>query len=375
MMKRIGWTVGIAFLLAAVGCSGGHATTASKKLETSFVSIQMNDPNVGWAAAEHGIWRTTDGGNGWKHVLDIAVDRLDTRFFPVFFLDGLHAWAADNGAGALYITEDGGASWEKKKNDQTVKFLDFTDERNGWQMSFIDAATGGQEMVSIAQTTDGGRSWKTASSTPNKQMNHFPLAGVKSGIISTDAGKGFAVGGLTNTEGFSWLYETRNYGHTWEQRELPLLEWEQHSLLTTHKPLFFNREQGIVPVFSNRTDMEQDRFHLSFFHTEDGGDTWKNTSRVKLSDHDPDRYAYDFIDKNQGWLVIGNKLHRTLDGGESWKPLAMVGDGSSNVTGIDFVDARIGWIWTAEGTLFRTTDGGASWSGVQAAEIIPRKMG
>lgn len=94
--------------------------------------------------------------------------------------------------------------------------------------------------------------------------------------------------------------------------------------------------------------------------------------------------AADFADARHGWLVtVGGaetdpayQLYTTTDGGATWHttPLSLFAPGEpgaqSSAVYLDFIDANLGWLVVKQatsrafslGTLFRTTDGGATWT-------------
>jgi photosystem II stability/assembly factor-like uncharacterized protein len=86
--------------------------------------------------------------------------------------------------------------------------------------------------------------------------------------------------------------------------------------------------------------------------------------------------AVDFLDARTGWVAgqqgggHGVLLH-TADGGATWStaPLDAPASDLQTLLNLDpgavamaFADARHGWIISRDGTMLRTTDGGASWS-------------
>ena len=79
--------------------------------------------------------------------------------------------------------------------------------------------------------------------------------------------------------------------------------------------------------------------------------------------------AIDFADANNGYVVTGDKsVYRTEDGGETFARVTEV-PGSGSPTDIAFTSPDIGIAITASsgaGKIYRTTDGGSSWTEVQS---------
>jgi photosystem II stability/assembly factor-like uncharacterized protein len=97
--------------------------------------------------------------------------------------------------------------------------------------------------------------------------------------------------------------------------------------------------------------------------TRDGGYSW-------VIDHptgDPARrtfMALHFIDEQEGWIAhnFGGLLH-TRDGGRTWT--AHDGLAQDAFVSMCFLDAKKGWGLSVGGTLVQTADGGLSWSSRQ----------
>jgi photosystem II stability/assembly factor-like uncharacterized protein len=80
-----------------------------------------------------------------------------------------------------------------------------------------------------------------------------------------------------------------------------------------------------------------------------------------------------FIDAYRGWVVNGNgEVWRTLDGGGTWTRTALTGDYNRCVGFINQDTGWIGFLYQVNGTaLIRTDDGGFTWNPVTLPEPIP----
>jgi photosystem II stability/assembly factor-like uncharacterized protein len=91
-----------------------------------------------------------------------------------------------------------------------------------------------------------------------------------------------------------------------------------------------------------------------------------------------------FHGKDIGWTAGGRnlKVHKTIDGGETWNSLTLTNN--QYLRSIEFFDENIGLCGSVAsnglpqaerlGALYRTTDGGATWTNI-AASISPRPAG
>ena len=107
--------------------------------------------------------------------------------------------------------------------------------------------------------------------------------------------------------------------------------------------------------------------------TEDGGRSW--LQRAVLGSGFA--YGLSFTADGTGWAVSQGGLYRSTDRGRQWQPMA--GPGLS-LRQARFVDARTGWVTDdqctgsgnvvfCEGRLYRTRDGGLSWTALPGANI------
>jgi photosystem II stability/assembly factor-like uncharacterized protein len=102
-----------------------------------------------------------------------------------------------------------------------------------------------------------------------------------------------------------------------------------------------------------------------FWLTTDGGRTWRQSRLPDLGSggvasgrNDPiaNISEVQFVDRRHGWVSAANhSVYRTSDGGRSWRASTVPGGGF-----IDFLDRHHGYALGPDG-LFRTVDGGKSW--------------
>ena len=87
----------------------------------------------------------------------------------------------------------------------------------------------------------------------------------------------------------------------------------------------------------------------------------------------PNLVLIHMIDDNNGWGINDNDVLRTVDGGATWHNVSPANPGALGYSAIaDFLDIKNGWMLVPDatnmlaGTLYRTSDGGASWTSYTA---------
>lgn len=176
------------------------------------------------------------------------------------------------------------------------------------------------------------------------------------GLSAVDPSVAWASG----TEGT--VLRTTNGGHTWVKKDVPESS---------------TRDFRDIEAFDERTAYllsigEGDRSRI--FKTTDGGATWR-TQHVNVA---PDGFldALAFWDSEHG-LALGDPVDgrfvvlATDDGGRNWKripsegiPPALPGEGAFAASGTCLVvqGSRNAWFGTGRGRVFRSNDGGRSWT-------------
>lgn len=114
--------------------------------------------------------------------------------------------------------------------------------------------------------------------------------------------------------------------------------------------------------------------------TTNGGDTWTVAKQWTSSESKADiqlLLQVDFVDATTGWATgwgyaattgdWGYVLLKTSDAGETWT-IKRFGDGRAEICAMDFTTAADGWLATASlagyapATIWKTTDGGSTWT-------------
>lgn len=110
----------------------------------------------------------------------------------------------------------------------------------------------------------------------------------------------------------------------------------------------------------------------SVFQTDDGGETWMEIRRYFASDFGgatPELYSVRFSGKKRGWVVgsvsrndvvVDSLVIYTNDGGKSWQRQTV--PTKKELIHLDFADEKRGWIVGDGGVILHTEDGGETWT-------------
>lgn len=254
--------------------------------------------------------------------------RVVDNLFATTFVTPDEGWAA-GAFGAVYHTADGGRTWQPQLSGTTEQLFGvaFANRQTGW----IVGRTG-----IILHTRDGGNRWDKQASF-GKHLFH---------VAAIDERTAWAVG--------DWgaMLATRDGGLTWQDRSLErdVILYSQSWPDAQHG--WVVGETGVV------------------LRTKDGGASWQelDTGVGKTL------FGVHFIDRHNGWACgLDGLVLRTRDGGDTW----VVQRGDPEVGGLEqvgvaqqlenaslydiVVRGAMGIAVGDIGTIFFSTDGGATW--------------
>ncbi|SFQ52790.1 WD40/YVTN/BNR-like repeat-containing protein [Hymenobacter arizonensis] len=101
----------------------------------------------------------------------------------------------------------------------------------------------------------------------------------------------------------------------------------------------------------------------SLFVTSDAGQTWTRRSQPTLGTIN----KLLFTSATTGWAGTSNGLYRTTNGGQSWTGVMTYdsyGSASGSITDLQFVTSQVGYAVGAGGSINKTTNGGTTWASV-----------
>jgi photosystem II stability/assembly factor-like uncharacterized protein len=311
--------------------------------------------------------------------LDAGWVRLPTEPYKgkqddIVFVDVLRGWYG-NGAGKVYRTEDGGASWALvwSQPGTFVRALGFVDARRGFLGNVgTDYYPGVTDDAPLYETLDGGRTW---APLPASRVEGPVVKGVcaidvtrERRIFQGELREQVIVHAAGRVGGPGFVMRSVDGGDAWRVIDLrdrvgPILDVK-----------FFDAQVGLV--FAG-THADVERSSALILMTRDGGATWREVYRstrpFELT------WKASFPTREVGYVTIQSYdpdpsasrrfVAKTVDGGETWRELPLVDDARVRAFGVGFVDAEVGWIGTSTSG-FETRDGGASWRRVELGRAV-----
>ena len=409
--KYNGWAVADSGKVFKTTDSGNSWTEYYCGYNTSLQEVEFLDSQNGWAIGD-GIFKTTNGGINWEEVSSI-----NDYFDHMYFLNINLGWVCGT---EIYKTTDGGHNWIQLTNVGYGIWYDiqFIDQDNGWCISYNFSL----ETNEILKSTDGGVTWTvqysssymypkglhfvntndgvsvgqygailTTSNSGNNwdlKTEWIPIALQKVHFPSVNTG--FTIGRKGSGSYTTFTYFTlksTDGGTNWSISDSLPNSW--------FKDLFFINDTkgwivggnfadttGIirytgdggtnwVTQYSSTSDLITSVYFIDEFngwatksngnllHTTDGGNVW-------LIQTTGFPFYYEkifFINSSTGWVIGGSNISiiKTTDGGSTWQDVSPPNQLDVPYD-IDFVNAQVGWVVGAHGTLLKTTDGGLTWN-------------
>jgi photosystem II stability/assembly factor-like uncharacterized protein len=305
----------------------------------------LND-SIGWAVSNTDIHHTTDGGITWDTTeLPNSSHYEDTR---IFFIDEKTGWLAKDYE-PLYKTTDAGKTWTPI-SAETAKCSDIN------RIFFLNNYTGfvaispQYEYSYIIKTTDGGITW----SNTNIKITKGFFALVLSSIEFIDDKKGFITCYEYNNDSTSgYLLKTTDCGESWTKQYIEN---------------FFGALE--IDFVNSRTGWMDSGSRL--FKTTDCGETWSLIKPLRNFGI----HKVSFVDEYYGWISHYGvdaseysccdqlEMQRTTDGGNTWHYVNRKSNWDDGwydwkeIEDIQFLDRNIGWIFSYNHHIYKTTNGG-----------------
>jgi photosystem II stability/assembly factor-like uncharacterized protein len=221
-------------------------------------------------------------------------------------------------------------------------------------------AGAGSHYVALYRTLDSGITWTEVFSHEPGESKSLPESGTKNGITFRGVDHSWIGGSIPMTDTFHF-FATTDGGVTWSQEtDISLPPGINNAWLDVWQPTFVSANVAYLAVRSLDSTGDQ----LLIYRSDDYGETWTYQNAVE------DGRDLDIISADEGWVAADFALYRTLDGGATWTVVPAVGiPAGTFFMDVEFVDEVHGWVVTTPDgdtwkplAVYRTVDGGASWT-------------
>ncbi len=291
----------------------------------SLRGVWFIDSNIGMVVGQEGtILRTLDGGSIWSVLSSPTSEFLH----DVWFLDA-NIGTIVGGLGTILQTTNGGTTWVTRVSGTTSSLfgISFTDANTG-------TVVGGGG--NVLRTADGGATWTSRNTGTTNALYDVSFTDSNTGTV-------VGAGGI--------ILRTTNGGSTWNSQSSGTTE----TLLGVS---FADENNGLAAGLLE-----------DILRTTDGGSTWKKREGIPQSFYLPTFLDVSFQRTHVG-VCVGNAgiICQTTDAGKSWLELSSGHTTPAAIVGMTFVNAEVGiGVGHSGGSVhipnvFRTTDGGATWS-------------
>jgi photosystem II stability/assembly factor-like uncharacterized protein len=326
----IGSHLGDGLFVSIDGGEQWEAVAAGEKIwgEDTFknhavwaIEIALSNSNVIWAV--HNVWaeKSTDGGQTWTHILNgdmqrdcagcggagddfrfcrsLAIDPVDPNIVYVGTGGPLNTYAL----GAIYKTENGGATWTKVVEfDHTVVDLDIDPQNSNVIWAATSSFGYGGWAGKLYRSLDGGTSWEVALDLGPSGSGYATVAAKPGDPNIAFSGSGFGI--------IKHWYD--NDLGTWNY----LTPLPQSRLV---EDISFDPQNSniVYAVWLRPTGWGGDGIG-KVGRSVDGGDTWTEDD---IYSHDYDFISISVHPTNSEILFAGDLsfgVNKSLDHGQTW---------------------------------------------------------
>jgi photosystem II stability/assembly factor-like uncharacterized protein len=328
-------------------------------------------PDIGWAATNDALFRTTDGGKSWSDITPpnphhLAFNPNHDNLASISFQDsnqGIVALAyqttteSDDWSFDLSRSVDGGKSWNTTavilpglRPNQLVGTADmtFSDPLHGWINVGLKSSSAFQ-LGAVFATTDGGLHWSPLAGDPSLDGPILSLSTGRGWLLAHDGDELYFVNGGA-ASAVSLLCPV----------EFGVCVDTKYDL-----PVFSDQLHGYEAV--TYLQASTGRIIAALFHTNNGGSTWNPSSTLTgLSDRYRNSSSVRTAVIENLWivpLVRDRQTPQIMRISETSNMTADANTENDENADASFVSPDRGWIHTNQGLLV-TNDGGGSWENI-----------
>ncbi len=222
------------------------------------------------------------------------------------------------------------AQWVSASTQSSIyqgKDMGFFQSKTGISLNFDNAYN-----TDVRRSTDGGQSWTSVN------MNNF-----KNGAFTVLSTVSTTIG----YAGGNQLIKTTDAGATWDSVSDISFSRVSRSHVVFNRMVFPTETVGYATITSGSNVI---------YKTTDGGKNW---SAIDTIPYTSNLYAYD---ADNIYVIANFGITYSNNGGSTWNSVSSTTFGNRTLFSVLFVNSNNGFITGDFGNLFKTTDGGATWS-------------
>jgi photosystem II stability/assembly factor-like uncharacterized protein len=298
------------------------------------LAIDPKQPDILYASVGGSLYRTTDRGDHWKRRSRGA----DLPFITSLAVDSVQTWRLYAGTqeSGVYHSLDGGSTWKPSRSgpaNRSIAVVIAQPRTKGVVWAGATRSLAGLGHAAVFRSADGGETWSPAGT----------------GLVSSDlhALAVSAIGPRTVYAGVETrgVFRSRDNGASWQLASRGL------------RPVDVTRVAA-DPSRSGHVLLGTEGFGV--LATDDDGATWTPVDSRPLFSRITD-LEYDPSDPSVAYAGAGDRMDRSLDGGDTWKPVGFAGTAFAGVFAAD--PSRAGRVYAVTiGKVYRSLDFGASWA-------------
>lgn len=334
------------------------------------VAIDVVGPGKLWIVDGYGMFYSSDWGSTWRYTSPPSPGDPIANYSSVSFINSADGWLIASISKGLGVdhTVDGGKSWTSAllpKVTSTGRIgdsLSFANPNDGF-VTIEPYSSSGANTSAVLASTNGGSSWSVVN-------QKAPVGKVK--FVSSSVGWGLSPNG---TE----LYHTKDGGVSWQKVTLSSGQGSSTSFKTLTLPTFFGQTGVLLAQPASG--------HSLLEITNNDGQIWKPLAApfqaqptvtpgllgpICQTCVSVGKEPFSVINSTTIVYWSNGTLYRTTDGGQSWTSLstspasAVIGTVGNQGTAapLQFSSLNSGWAITRSQSLLLTRDAGLHFSSV-----------
>jgi len=300
-----------------------------------------------------GVWRSTDGGTEWERSSKGMFVECDVRALVVHPRHPNVLYAGTNEG--VYRTENAGDQWTRLEGPLDTLIT--------WALFILphqpDTVFAGTRPAKIFRSTDAGQRWQQVDAQPAQEC-----PGIRFNRVTTLLADPLDRNRLWAGVEIDGVWTSADGGASFRRVGHGLSSADIHGL-------------AIVPRDGRRVILATTNNDLNI--SRDDGATWQPQEIGKQFGHAycrglkprPDRPEVLFLGNGDGPPGSVGAGWRSLDGGETWKRLALPGTPNSTIWDFTFCAAEPEHVYaySVSGEVYHSADGGDRW------RKLPREFG